>query len=85
MDDLERSIGSMFYVRKQIKGIELNIEICEDNVFTTCPKCGKEHSVNLAEIFAFGDTNLYTTKAYCPECSSKIRQKYFFEKFREVM
>lgn len=85
MDNMERSIGSLFYVKKQMKGIEINMEICDNNVFTVCPQCGKEHAVDLTEIFAHGDGSFYATKTYCPKCSDKIRRQYFAEKFQEVV
>ncbi len=55
----------MFYMKHN--GERLFIE--EDNVFTSCPKCGKEHTVDLAEILKCKDTDLYGTNVCCEECS----------------
>lgn len=85
MDKMERSIGSLFYVKKQTQGTEINVEICDNNVFTVCPECGKEHAVDLTKIFTHGDGSFYATRAYCPKCSAKIRQQFFAEKFPQVV
>ena len=60
----------MFYVREKIsETVEVTVEIHDDNVFCTCPGCGCEAEVDLAEIFGGGDSDLYGTAVYCPECS----------------
>lgn len=59
----------MFYMKR--KGEKL--EICEDNVFTVCSICGREHPINLVELaYSFPDWDLYGTYVYCPDCSKKI-------------
>ena len=55
----------MFYMKH--KGEKLFIE--EDNVFTACPRCGKEHAVDLCEILSCKDADLYGTDVCCEECS----------------
>lgn len=57
----------MFYVK--VRGRKVNI--LEDNVFTRCPVCGKEHAVDIVELFSGGDIDLYGTAIYCPECAEK--------------
>lgn len=57
----------MFYV----KGRGRKINLRDDNVFTKCPGCGREHAVDLTEIFKGGDACIYSTAVYCPECSEK--------------
>jgi len=57
----------MFYVK--VRGRKVNIR--EDNVFTRCPVCGKEHAVDIVELFSGGDIDLYGTAIYCPECAEK--------------
>ncbi len=57
----------MFYLKH--KGKKLNIH--EDNVYTICPDCGKEHVVDLHEQFAESDFDLYGTAVYCPECAKR--------------
>ena len=64
----------MFYVKTQlIQGTELTTEIHEDNVFTRCPGCGDEVSVDLAEVFSDGECDLYGTGIFCKTCSQKLR------------
>ena len=56
---------SQFYLKH--KGERL--EIREDNVYTVCPKCGREHSVDLQDILSAPDADLYSTSVYCEDCS----------------
>lgn len=55
----------MFYVKSGDKKITLR----ENNVFTQCPICGKEHAVNIAEIFRGGFANLHGPSILCQECA----------------
>ena len=55
----------MFYMKCNGK----KLEIREDNVYTTCPRCGKEHKVDLCDILADGNSDLYGTQVYCQKCS----------------
>ncbi len=57
----------MFYLKKL--GFKLYIE--SDNVYTVCPVCGKEHRVDISEVFSDGQSDLYGTAIYCPICSAK--------------
>jgi hypothetical protein len=60
----------MFYVREKISdSAEITVEIHDDNVFCTCPGCGCEVSIDLAELFSDGDGDLYGTSVCCPACS----------------
>ena len=61
----------MFYIKIGKK--KRNIR--EDNVFTRCPECGREHAVDLQEMLKGGDADLYGTQVYCPECSERRRGK----------
>ena len=40
----------MFYMKHKGK----KLVISEDNVFTVCPRCGREHSVDLQDILMGG-------------------------------
>lgn len=62
---------SNFYLK--IKNRKVYIE--EDNVYTICPECGKEHVVDLVEVISSGDTDLYSTQVYCRECSERGRRQ----------
>ena len=57
----------MFYLKH--KGTKL--EIREDNVYTRCTVCGKEHKVDLVAILSIEDADLYSTSVDCYECSAK--------------
>ncbi len=60
----------MFYVREKIGNpVDVTVEIHDDNVFCTCPGCGCEVEINLAELFSGGEGDLYGTRVYCPDCS----------------
>lgn len=62
----------MFYVKTKIaEGVTIRAEITGENVFTTCPGCGIEHQVDLAEMVdSRGGLDLYGTAVYCAECSA---------------
>jgi len=63
----------MFYVKEKINdSMEVSIEINDENVFCTCPGCGNDVKVDLSEVFADGDGDLFSTGVYCDECSRKI-------------
>ncbi|MGO5028237.1 hypothetical protein [Candidatus Agathobaculum pullicola] len=57
----------MFYLKHKGK----KLTICDNNVYTRCPVCGREHPVDLMDILAGGDCDLYGTVVYCEECSCK--------------
>lgn len=60
----------MFYVKENIsETVEVTMEIHDDNVFCTCPDCGSEVSVDLAELFNSGEGDLYGTAICCAKCS----------------
>lgn len=66
----------MFYVKEKLTdAVEVSIEISDENVFTRCPGCGDEVSIDLAELFSDGESDLYGTAVYCNKCSRKIRSK----------
>ncbi len=56
----------MFYIK--VGKRKRNIR--EDNVYTRCPECGREHAVDLWEVFEAGG-DLYTAGVYCEECTAK--------------
>lgn len=60
----------MFYVKEKINDtLEIKVEIHDDNVFTTCPDCGAEIGVDISELFSDGESDLYGTAIFCPDCS----------------
>ena len=65
----------MFYVKEKINdSMEISIEINDENVFCTCPKCGKEVRVDLVEVLEEGD--LVSTQVCCNTCSETMRDIY---------
>lgn len=65
----------MFYVKEKINdSMEISIEINDENVFCTCPKCGKEVGVDLVEVLEEGD--LLSTQVCCNTCSETMRHIY---------
>ena len=64
----------MFYVKERLNdSMEISIEITDENVFTHCPMCGSEVSVDIAEILSDGESDLYGTAVFCDECSKKVK------------
>lgn len=61
----------MFYL-KDSTGKKMVIE--EDNVYTKCPRCGKEHQIDLAALAADGELDLYGTTCLCSKCSEKMQR-----------
>lgn len=63
----------MFYIKKKINDdIEVNIDIYEDEIFTTCEVCNKEMQIepeHLADIIK--DQALASTYVLCEDCSKK--------------
>ena len=63
----------MFYVKEQLNdAMEVSIEINDENVFCRCPHCGSEVQVDLAEVFADGDVDLFGTAVLCDKWSRGI-------------
>lgn len=66
----------MFYVKADLaEGATVMTEITAENVFTVCPGCGQAHAVDLCELIASGEVDLYSTKVYCPKCSDRVRKE----------
>ncbi len=60
----------MFYLKH--KGKKLAIEA--DNVYTQCPRCGKEFPIDLADMAADGQLDLYGTSVYCRQCGTIVHE-----------
>lgn len=66
----------MFYVKENLTdALELSVEINDENVFCTCPHCGCEVQVYLAEVLRDKESDLYGTQVCCNDCSEKISKK----------
>lgn len=63
----------MFYVKEQLNdALEVSTEINDENVFCRCPYCGSEVQVDLAEVFAEDEIDLFGTAVLCNNCSRKL-------------
>ncbi len=68
----------MFYVKDRLTDLsEVKIEITDSNVYTKCPACRKEISVDLVEVLKEGD--LLGTSVFCEDCSVKLDNGEFGE------
>lgn len=68
---------SNYFVKGTTKtGEPVTLPIEADNVFTTCPSCGKKHPVDF-ELIACQDPefDLNDTRVYCSECSKKRQRE----------
>lgn len=54
-------------------GLCVKIPVEEDNVFTVCPVCGREHPVNLAEVVT-NELSFLDTSVFCDKCG-KLRMQ----------
>ncbi len=62
----------MFYAKEKITStVDITVELHDDNVFCTCPGCGCEVKIDLAELFSDGESDLHGTAVYCPDCSKE--------------
>ena len=59
----------MFYVKEKTDEIEVKMELNDENVFCTCPDCGKEVTVDLSRVFVDGLGDMYSTAVLCNECA----------------
>lgn len=72
----ERRAMAMFYVKEQLSDTaEIRIDITDENVYGSCPVCGREVEVNLHELFVSEDVDLYSTQVLCESCSKLIVRK----------
>ena len=63
----------MFYTKTVMHGrITIISEIHDNNVYTTCPGCGRELSVCLADVFADEEADLEGTVIFCEACSKNM-------------
>lgn len=66
----------MFYIKETLsESTAINIEITDENVYGKCPVCGCEVSVDLVDLFAEGEVDLYSTQVLCDHCSKNVIKK----------
>jgi len=63
----------MFYVKAKLsEGVTLEVEIEDgENTYTRCTDCGREHLIDLGDVFDSG-CDLYGTAIYCEECTARL-------------
>ena len=62
----------MFYLKTKLaNGRVVKTDITDENVFTRCTDCGRELPVDLAEVFADGEGDLFSTSIICSACTKK--------------
>lgn len=69
----------MIYVKKQFEDMTIKFDLYEDEVFSSCPVCGKEHSVEpeeLADLINQGN-DFSGTIYYCNECAEKKKAELY--------
>lgn len=61
----------MFYIKKKIDNdIELRVDLYDDEIYTKCPKCGKEINVETEDLkLVLKEGDLSSSTLYCEECS----------------
>lgn len=68
----------MFYTKQPVgDDSEFITYITDENVYTTCPRCGAEVAVNLADVLNDEDSDLYGTAVYCDKCAKAWLQEKF--------
>lgn len=66
----------MFYVKEELNdAMDITIEITDENVYGTCPVCGKEVPIDLTEVFSDSATDLFATSVLCDSCAKHVLRK----------
>lgn len=60
----------MLYVKKQLDDIEVKFDLYEDEIFSSCPVCGKERQIEPVELADLLDSGggFSGTSIYCNGC-----------------
>ena len=66
----------MFYIRVPLSdAVSLCVKIRTGCVFTRCACCGREMTVDLADVFANGVKELENTDVLCRECAELLTER----------
>ena len=64
----------MFYIKAKLsENVEVKVPLYDDGIYTQCPECGTEHTIEtdiLAHIIDEGD-DFASASVYCEKCSKK--------------
>lgn len=65
----------MFYVKTKISDdVEVKVDLYDDEIYTQCPKCGKEIQVETGELNqVLENGDLANSSLYCENCSKEVR------------
>lgn len=67
---------SDYYVKGTTEaGEPVTLSIDSDNVFTHCPDCGREHTIDLVEIAREEAFDFYGSAVCCEDCTRKREQR----------
>lgn len=71
-----RTMSNYFVKGAGKAGDSVKLLIEADNVFTTCPDCGKETTADLGWLMKHDpDFSFHDTRVCCSECSKKRQQE----------
>lgn len=68
----------MLYIKTQIsENVEIKVDLYEDEIYSTCPGCGKEEQVEIEHLISILEDggDFAGTSIYCEECSKIIIRK----------
>lgn len=60
----------MFYVKEETGNTTLRVNITDENIFTVCPRCGKEHHLDF-EDFYYALEQDFNCGICCEACSNR--------------
>lgn len=60
----------MFYIKTNISdNVQIEVDLYEDEIYTQCPKCGKEIQIDSDELSeVIKEQGLVSTSIYCKDC-----------------
>lgn len=62
----------MFYTKANLnEEVTVTVELNDENVFCSCPDCGKEVAVDLSVVFTDGIGDMYGTAVFCDKCAKR--------------
>lgn len=62
----------MFYLKEDGK----KLIIRADNVYTICPRCGREHAVDLSDVALADEFEIEFTHVFCGDCTKEFERRW---------